>query len=182
VQDRRTDVVNQLRDNELQAAERRGLEERLRVLDDRLVTLEKELDLTGVQLANAPVRREAETQAPRRGGPSFPGRVNPNLATMATFFLLLPFAIQLARRFFAPDRGKSARAVSAESVVLTDRIDRLESAVDAVAIEVERIGESQRFLTQAMMDGNARAGQVLGTGAPAFEGVPVRERDPAELR
>jgi hypothetical protein len=52
----------------------------------------------------------------------------------------------------------------------------MESSIDAVAIEVERIGEGQRFLTQAMVGGS------LPAGAPAFEGVQVREQQGAERR
>jgi hypothetical protein len=43
-------------------------------------------------------------------------------------------------------------------------------------MEVERIGESQRFLTQAMVGGS------LPAGAPGFDGVKVREQQGAELR
>jgi len=41
---------------------------------------------------------------------------------------------------------------------IEDRLRRLEAAVDAVAIEVERIGELQRFAaTQTAVAGNLRA-------------------------
>jgi hypothetical protein len=33
---------------------------------------------------------------------------------------------------------------------LTERLDRIERAVDVTALEVERIGEGQRFLTRAL--------------------------------
>ncbi len=36
--------------------------------------------------------------------------------------------------------------------VLDARLQRVEQAVDAVAVEVERIGESQRFLTKVLTD------------------------------
>ena len=35
---------------------------------------------------------------------------------------------------------------------LSDKIDRVGQAVEAVALEVERIGESQRFLTRVLSD------------------------------
>jgi hypothetical protein len=35
---------------------------------------------------------------------------------------------------------------------LTERLDRIERAVDVTALEVERIGEGQRFLTRALGD------------------------------
>lgn len=35
---------------------------------------------------------------------------------------------------------------------LVERLDRIERAVDVTALEVERIGEGQRFLTRALGD------------------------------
>jgi hypothetical protein len=32
----------------------------------------------------------------------------------------------------------------------TDRLDRLEQAVEAIALEVERVGEGQRYLTRVL--------------------------------
>ena len=46
--------------------------------------------------------------------------------------------------------------------------DRTEvtQALDAIAIEVERIGEGQRFLTKLIADRDARAAEAIGTSAP----------------
>jgi len=38
---------------------------------------------------------------------------------------------------------------------LDERIARLEQAVDVIAVEMERIGESQRFLTRVLTEGQA---------------------------
>ena len=35
---------------------------------------------------------------------------------------------------------------------LSDKVDRIGQAVEAMAIEVERVGESQRFLTRVLSD------------------------------
>jgi hypothetical protein len=42
--------------------------------------------------------------------------------------------------------------IRAERVADDDRLERIEQAVDAIAIEVERIAESQRFLTKLQTD------------------------------
>lgn len=173
-QDRRNEVAEQLRDENLSGSERPGLENRLRVLDERLVSLEKEIATNSSQLANAPPRRQtSSTVAPNGDGGFGARRANPNLITVFTFALLMPFAIQLARRFFAPDR-KPSRQQLEHSAEMQARMDRIESAVDSVAYEVERIGEAQRFLTQAMTEVPSRV--AAGSGAPAFEPVPVRAR------
>jgi hypothetical protein len=175
-QERRDEVAEQLRDPETQASERPGLENRLRVLDERLVQIEKEIASNGEQLVNAPAssRRESVTIPSRREGGSLLDRANPNLITIFSFALLMPLAIQFARRYIGPNNVKSDRQAKAEAAAMRDRMDKLESAVDAVAIEVERIGEGQRFLTQAMTEGAPRVA--------AFEPVRVREAEAAERR
>ena len=47
---------------------------------------------------------------------------------------------------------KRPRHVGALPAELAERLERIERAVDATAIEVERIGEGQRFLTRALGD------------------------------
>lgn len=58
---------------------------------------------------------------------------------------------------------------------LTDRLTRLEQAVDAVAIEVERIGEGQRFITRRFAESSA----PQAAGERAAEPLEVRPRDAA---
>jgi hypothetical protein len=45
---------------------------------------------------------------------------------------------------------KRPRHLGALPVELAERLERIERGVDATAIEVERIGEGQRFLTRAL--------------------------------
>ena len=184
MQDRRNDVAEQLRDPETSASERPGLENRLRVLDERLVQIEKEMATNSGQLANAPARRSSEGTPGAAAGRDRGGReFNPNLVTGLGFALLLPFAIQIARRWFAPNSARFDRQQSAEAAALRDRMDKMESAVEAVAIEVERIGEGQRFLTQAMSEPLARARNAMAAApVEALDGGSLRARDSADLR
>ena len=175
VQERRNEVADQLRSDETQAAERPGLQDRLAVLDERLVQIEKDIASNSEQLANSPARGREGSTVPANGGRGFPINVNGNLLTIFSFALLMPFAIQLARRLFAPNRGPSRREL-ADLAAMQQRMNAMDGAIDAVALEVERIGEGQRFLTQAMV------GNGLPTGAPAPEGVPVRAEQGVDLR
>ena len=65
---------------------------------------------------------------------------------------------------------------SAPSRELADRLTRLEQAIDAVAIEVERVGEWQRFLTRSSDEnGTPRAsdeGEAVPTGIEVPDAVP----------
>jgi hypothetical protein len=73
---------------------------------------------------------------------------------------LLPgtyFFLWLARRPLAiAHRGEAG---TDRSGAFSDRLSHLEQSVDAVAIEVERIGEGQRFMTRVM----------TGNGVPSPE-------------
>lgn len=181
VQGRRDEVAEQLRSDETQASERPGLQDRLRVLDERLVQIEKDIAANSEQLANAPARSQSYTGASGRGSDGRSFNVNGNLVIIFSFALLMPFAIQIARRMFAPNRGLSRQQVT-EAAAMDERMNRMESAVDAVALEVERIGEGQRFLTQAMTESFSRANGGVGAGAAAFDAVPVRTREDADQR
>src|ERR1700681_2581850 len=56
---------------------------------------------------------------------------------------------------------------------LTDHLAHLEQSVGAVAVEVERIGEGQRFITRLFTDpGSARA-----SGEGAAEPIEIKPRD-----
>lgn len=56
----------------------------------------------------------------------------------------------LARAFARRIEGRSAPAAVPADV--TDRLDRIERAVESVALEVERISEGQRFVTKLMAE------------------------------
>ena len=58
----------------------------------------------------------------------------------------VPLARAFARRI---DRAPSAPAVPAE---LAAQIERMEHAIDSIAIEVERISEGQRFTTKLLAE------------------------------
>ena len=58
-------------------------------------------------------------------------------------------ALQRARRGRPADRRELA--------LLGERMSRLEQAVDSVAVEVERVGEGQRFVTKLMAGDRAPA-------------------------
>jgi hypothetical protein len=81
--------------------------------------------------------------------------------------LLLPGAYlvwRLAPRRYADRIWPRVEAVEADaSGELTDRLSNLEQSLDAVAVEVERVGEGQRFMTRFFAEkGIPRAG---GEGA-----------------
>jgi hypothetical protein len=112
-----------------------------------------------------------------------------------TFILavLMPIAIGMTRRMWRrPLKENTAALVD----TISPRLDRLEQAVDAIAIEVERIAEGQRFVTKVMMErpgtpatrspvpepseapaaGLGEAKPFLALGAGPIEPIRVAER------
>jgi hypothetical protein len=59
------------------------------------------------------------------------------------------------------------------STELTDRLTHLEQSVGAVAIEVERIGEGQRFITRLFTD----TATPRAPGESAEERIEIKSRD-----
>ena len=60
--------------------------------------------------------------------------------------LVLPLVRAFAKRL--EQRGDAAR-IPAE---VTSRLERMEQAIDSIAVEVERISEGQRFTTKLLSD------------------------------
>ena len=69
------------------------------------------------------------------------------MAIIGATIVLFPLARAWARRL---DRGSVAPQLGSADV--TSRLERIETAVEAMAVEVERISEGQRFLTRVMSD------------------------------
>jgi len=90
-----------------------------------------------------------------------------------TLAVLMPLSIAFARTI--PRRGR--HAAERPSAELTGRLDRMEEGIDAIAIEVERISEGQRFVTKLLGEG---AAQPLRVGAA--QGVPVSHSSEARGR
>ena len=78
--------------------------------------------------------------------------------TMAAIIIGLPLARAFARRM---DRRGGAPQIPGE---LTAQLDQLTQAVDAIALEVERISEGQRFTTRLLTEQREPQRQTLPSG------------------
>jgi hypothetical protein len=76
-------------------------------------------------------------------------------ATTAFVAVGLPLARAAARRM---DRQAVSAKIPPE---LTQRLERMEQAIDAIAVEVERISEGQRFTTRLLSDRQAADSRAL---------------------
>lgn len=151
VANRRRRVSEELNKTTDQAA-RSGLEQRLGVLDKRIAQMEQDLATTGKQLSAAPLGLISGTGDPTRG--DMPENVT-KVIGFFTIFVLFPLAIAASRFIW-----RRASKMPAQTVQLApqmdQRLERLEQGVDAIAIEIERITEGQRFVTRLLSQQETR--------------------------
>lgn len=155
--------------------DRVGLERQLRQADQLIIQTQADLDATIRQQAGAPVTATT-VQPPQQ----IIVRRNEDVAMMgilASTLLLFPFVIVMARRLL---RRSVQPTVPAEWKDTPARIERLEQAVDTVAIEVERISEGQRFITKLLMEAPiavSASPRALGAGEVPMPTVRVAEKE-----
>lgn len=90
--------------------------------------------------------------------------------TIAAIAIGVPFARGFAR--WAERRGQAA------AIDPTPRLDRIEQAIEAVAIEVERIAEGQRYSNKLLADSRAiGAGEAAAVWGRPREAVPVERSE-----
>ena len=73
-----------------------------------------------------------------------------DLIGFGIFLLLVPLVLAFARRLWV--RGGIATTNPLSAIETSPRMQRLEEAVDAIALEVERISESQRFTMKVLAE------------------------------
>ncbi len=154
-------------------ADKAGLEQRLGVLDVRIARLETDIDENGKLLASLPAQLVGSTV------PSFNPNFNNKLAdnmipivAIFTVFVLAPIALSISRLLWR--RGSLKHVAPAQDI--TPRLERMEQAIEAIAIEMERVSEGQRFVTRIMSEGRSVGeGQRMAQPLP----IPVGEKSAA---
>jgi hypothetical protein len=173
LENQRENISDQLQQSEGEAplsdADKKGLEQRLGTVDARIADVEKQITVADANVAQAAAVPGSVVPPPPRPPREGPPEEFFVLTGIFMFVVLLPLSIAYARRIWR----KSVGTVSALPQEIYDRFNRLDQAVDAVAIEVERVGEGQRYLTRLHADQQ----RALGAGAAARVEVPEREPD-----
>jgi chromosome segregation ATPase len=147
VTSRRNSLSEQIR-SAPEGASRTGLEARIRLLDQRILQLETDIAATGRQLSAAPADLLDYTESRPSGGDDFAEGM-----AAGTVPLLLLLGIVAGYRRFRRRRAPKVRGAPAN--LLTEsaqRLERVENAIEAIALEVERVGEGQRFVTRLLSE------------------------------
>ncbi len=158
LQSTRREITSQLEDVSTGVPERTALETRMKDVDSRIATVDQMLAGNAAQIAQAAAIPGAVVEPPQfvRQGPPEEAYI---IGTIFIFVFFLPLSIAFARRIWR----RSAAVVTSFPREIADRLSRMEQAVEATAVEVERIGEGQRFLTRLFTEGEGA--RAIGAGA-----------------
>ena len=152
VDGRRSKLLSQLQATGDETA-RKGLEDRLSLLDKRQLQLEGDLAETGRQLSSAPAGLVATTGITDGGNVfrSVRSASGPIVGMVILAFVLGRVASGFLRRGYwtVAGRRSSPAGLSADSA---QRLERIEQSIDAIALEIERISEGQRFVTKLLSE------------------------------
>ena len=169
----RDHITRELANRRTQGADRAGLEARLISLDGRIADLDKALASAQSQQAAAaavPFALVDPNSSPRDH--SVPPDAAAAIATAFLFAISFPIVIAYSRRIWR----RSAKVTVTLPLEVATRLQAMEEAIESVAIEVERIGEGQRFMTQALAE--SPRGISAGVADPVM--VRAREAVPVE--
>lgn len=157
-----------------------GLESRLAVLDQRIVRIESELDEVGQRLASPQAAQFAtETRPPIDFGPRVRfSNVDPEpIIICFILFVLSPLALSISRLIWK--RGSRTAMAAPALAESSERLERIEQGMDAIAIEVERVSEGQRFVTRLLSE---RGGAALHAVQPAAEPLRASAGEASRVR
>jgi hypothetical protein len=143
------EIVDRAVKEALQAAEAAGLppsarpgiarEEAARIRDQVRATIEA-----------ARQGAVGSTEQPPFSPEQIPPQVVPIVTSFFVTMAVIAIGVPLARAFARRMDRRGQQAVDLESV--SPRLDRIEQAIEAVAIEVERVSESQRYTTRILSE------------------------------
>lgn len=150
-----------------------AIEGQLERATDRLESLEEQLDMavTGRTSTGTASRPDPIPVIPPEAKEISIWFFGTAAVTIISLGIIRPWARWLDRRAHAAPPGPD----------VTPRFDRIEQAIEAVAIEVERISEGQRYTSKIMHDARALPAPDLPDRWPvAAEREPVPARRPGE--
>ena len=164
VDGRRSKLMSQLNKTRDESVVK-GLQARLALLDARQLQLESDLEQTGQMLSSPAAGIIASTAVPVFAG--LRSSQVMTLSVLSILFIWFPLAVGVGRAIFRrASRPGPPPAVFTETA---QRLERLEASVDAIAIEIERVSEGQRFVTKLLSEG--QPAPMLGAGQRTPETV-----------
>jgi len=148
----RREALNAALNNVTSRPARSAIQSQIDQVDQELEKTRSALDKIERKLTttDAPRTYSGTTNPPQL--PEFPMRFNPApmvMGIVGIIFIGFPLALTISRWIWKRSTAAPAPPLTVEH---TRRFDRLEQSVDAIAIEVERISENQRYLTKLLAE------------------------------
>lgn len=168
-QGRREELLDELRT--APPGTEQGLRDQYQVLSDRIVAIENDIEASGRVLRTGQVPAGITLVPPRSFNTDNRTDDAERGAALAAVILIPIGAIYMLRAFRRRRRG-GRREVEVNNEHEA-RFDRLEQAVDAIALEIERVGEAQRYQAKLLTEAN----MMPAMGAAQKEPVRAREYD-----
>ncbi|GJG87620.1 hypothetical protein tb265_28010 [Gemmatimonadetes bacterium T265] len=147
---RRSELVGEMQSTDPGA--RGVLQQQMADLDRRVLQMETNVTNIDHRIATAPSALGVEAVQPRGFVLLGPDGPSPNAVPA---LLLLITILQVALLLRSRVRRPPASHADATTQDATARLARMEQAVDAIAIEVERVSEGQRFVTRLLSEQQA---------------------------
>jgi len=157
----RREITSQLEDLSAGSIDRKPLETRMTDIDSRIKTVDQMLASNASDISKAAGIPGAVVEPPRVINEGPPQEAYA-LGGIFMLVVLLPISVAFSRRVWR----RSAAAVAAFPREIGERLLRMEQALEATAVEVERIGEGQRFLTRLFTEGEGARPPGAGTAQP----------------
>jgi hypothetical protein len=173
LQDTRRGLSEHLQDPMVTGADRIGIEARIGAIDARIAAVDKQIAAADAEVARAAGVPGAVVEAPR-DEPTGPPEAAFVLGGIFIIVVLLPISLAYARRIWR----RSAAAVMALPQEVMDRLTRLDQAVDSIAVEVERIGEGQRFVTRVLTEKGTASAALGSPSEQRARGALLEGREP----
>ena len=171
VTDRRQELEQQLED--ASGATRTGLEARIRLLDERATQLEQQVlendELIAQSIAGGVATGQSGTTVSSE--PRLFTREDMGAAMVGEALVLALFFVWLYRRGMRRAKERFSRGASADP----QRMEQLQNSIDAIAVEVERISEGQRFVSKMLNEGSA---QPVSIGMREAEEALAKRKSP----
>ena len=167
----RESIVQDIRQSREQGLDLSGLNTRLAEVDKRIASIDQQIAAAELEVARATAVPGAIPPEPRvvyRNSGDEEGAFFGGFAFALA--LMVPYLLWRRRR-----RQKRGPALAAPADT-AERLRSIEQSVEAIAVEMERIGEGQRFMSRLFTE---RGGiSALAEGAAQPVPVPARERAP----
>ena len=144
LENQRRELNSELQRGTVSGASKVGVENRILTIDKRIEDVEKQIAAVDAKIATQAAVPGAVVEHIQMNRPDEVPEEAFVLGGLFMIIVLLPLSIAMARRIWK----RSTNAVAAIPSELMARLSRIEQAVDTSAVEIERIGEGQRFITK----------------------------------